>query len=221
MEQASSSISVGSRSTRPIPTWLGRYTDYALYGLVVGTFLCLFALFTNPVPDPSFPWASLPASFRLPVTQPRIEHWPVTYTIGIWLWIVGSPALFLEGYRRFADTDPMVWLVGLPIVSMFAWTTYCRFFWPKLYPPTWNAPSYTFACWLYCSSYDPLWNNVTYGVALLGAITALGAYRSNRLGDYGLAAFGILALPLGLPAIFEVYRRHEARIQTTLTRGQT
>ncbi|MXR21477.1 5'-nucleotidase C-terminal domain-containing protein, partial [Halobacterium bonnevillei] len=30
------------------------------------------------------------------------------------------------------------WLVGLPAVLMVALTTYCRFFWPKLYPPSWN-----------------------------------------------------------------------------------
>ena len=126
---------------------LRRYTRAGLAGLVAGTFLCLLALFTNPVPDPSFEWATLPGALRLPVRQPRIEHWPVSYTVGIWLWVASFPALFLAGYRRFgsrATVSSTGWLVGLPTASMLAWTSYCRFLWPKLTPPSWNAPSYTF-----------------------------------------------------------------------------
>lgn len=211
MAYFSSGAPVPGRYRRPLPSWLGRYTDYALFGLVAGTILCLFALFTNPVPDPSFRWATLPASLRLPFEQPRIEHWPVTYSVGIWLWIVGFPAPFLEGYRRFDSTAPTLWLAYLPVISMLTWTTYCRFFWPKLYPPTWNAPSYTLVCWLYCSTYNPFWSNLAYMIVVLGAVTALVAYRRNRFGDYGFAVFGILALPLGLPALFEAYRRIVAR----------
>lgn len=193
-----------------LPTWLDQYTDVALYGLIAGTVLCLFALFTNPVPDPSFPWATLPESVRLPVDQPRIEHWPVTYTIGIWLWILGFPALFLAGYRRFGARTQFgstTWLAGLPTLAMLGWTTYCRFFWPKLHPPTWNAPSYTFVCWLYCSSYDVFWSNTAYVIALFGIVATLLAAR-RRYGDgYALLGFGLLALPLGLPAAYEGYRR--------------
>lgn len=117
--------------TRPaLPAWLDRYTTLGLYGLVVGTGLCLLAFLTNPVPDPSFPWATLSESARLPVAQPRIEHWPVTYSIGIWLWVFWFPALFLAGYRRYGDVGrgAAMWLVGLPAGAMLGWTTYCRFF---------------------------------------------------------------------------------------------
>jgi hypothetical protein len=199
------------RASTPLPYWLDRYTTYALYGLVAGTVLAVVALFTNPVPDPSFPWATLPASLRLPVTQPRVEHWPVTYTLGIWLWVLGFPALFLAGYRRYRDRLPggaTAWLAGLPALAMLAWTTYCRFLWPKLEPATWNAPSYTLVCWLYCSSYDPLWSNAAYLVAALGVgATAVAALRS-KVAPYVLGLFGVLALPLGLPALYEGYRRH-------------
>jgi len=142
-----------------LPYWVDLYTTLGLYGLLVGTGLCLFAFLTDPVPDPSFPWATLPESVRLSVEQPRIEHWPVTYTVGLWLWIASFPALFLVGYRRYGPRTPFgsaTWLAGLPTLTMLGWTTYCRFFWPKLQPPTWNAPSYTLVCWLYCSSYDAL-----------------------------------------------------------------
>lgn len=120
----------GRQSDRPpLPRWVDRYATRGLYGLLVGTGLSLLALVTNPVPDPSFPWATVPASLRLPVTQPRVEHWPVTYTVGIWLWVWSLPALFLAGYRRYHDTlGAAGWLVGLPTASMGMLTTYCRFF---------------------------------------------------------------------------------------------
>lgn len=178
-----------------------------MLALVVGTLLCLLALVTNPVPDPSFPWFTLPAGYRLPVAQPRIEHWPVSYTLGVWLWVAGFPAVFLEAYRRFGPGRPTLWLAGLPAVAMLGWTTYCRFLWPKLYPPTWNAPSYTLACWLYCSSYDPVWSNLAYAIAGLGLVAATLSWRGGRSGAYGLAAFGVLSFPLGTPALLVASRR--------------
>lgn len=198
---------------RTLPDWLERYADYGPYGLLAGTVLCLAAFVTNPVPDPSFPWATLPASLRLPYAQPRIEHWPVTYTLGIWLWVFGLPAVFLAGYRRYGSgrrRDSTLWLAGLPTAAMFGLTTYCRFFWPKLYPPSWNAPSYTFVCWLYCSSYVPAWSNAAYAVAALGLGATVLAYRRSDLTTYALAAFGVLALPLGLPALYAAYLRRRS-----------
>jgi len=141
-----------------LPDWLARAADASPYVIAAGTALGLLAFLTNPVPDPSFPWASLPESVRLPVAQPRIEHWPVTYTLAIWTWVFALPFVLLAAYRRFAPSlrvGPAAWLVGLPAGLMLALTTYCRFFWPKLHPASWNAPSYTLACWAYCSSYVP------------------------------------------------------------------
>lgn len=199
-------MSVTRQRTDPFPSWLARYAEIGLYSLIFGTVLCLIALFTNPVPDPSFPWATLPASLRLPVTQPRIEHWPVSYTLGIWLWVFCAPALLLAGYRRY-QTQPVAWLVAAPTVGMLGLTTYCRFFWPKLYPPTWNAPAYTFICWLYCATYDPLWSNFAYGIVFLGIVATVVALRDSTWDTFTLAAFGVLSLPLGVPALYEAYRR--------------
>ena len=202
--------SAAGAGTIDLPPVLRTYMRVGPAGLVVGTLLCLLALLTNPVPDPSFAWFTLPPSLRLPVTQPRIEHWPVSYTLGIWLWVAGFPAIFLALYRRYGPERSTLLLAGLPATAMLAWTTYCRFFWPKLYPPTWNAPSYTQACWLYCSSYAPLWSNLAYAIAGLGLVAYVLAERGSRPGTYGLAAFGLLAFPLGLPALFEAYRRTRA-----------
>jgi hypothetical protein len=199
----------GETTTQSLPPWIGRYTTAGLYGLVLGTVLCLVALFTNPIPDPSFPWATLPPALRLPITQPRIEHWPVTYTIGIWLWIFCFPALFFAGYRRFGHItrNVVLWLSGLPTIVMLGWTTYCRFFLPKLHPPTWNAPAYTFVCWAYCSTYDAVWSNAAYVIAVVGLVTTLLALRRTQHSRCLLIEFGMLALPIGLPALYEGYRR--------------
>lgn len=202
---------VGGRSPTVLPPSLALYTDAALWGLVAGTVLSFAAFLTNPVPDPSFPWATVPASLRLPVTQPRIEHWPVTYTVGIWLWVLCLPGVFFAGYRRAGATTTRatrMWLVGLPAVSMLALSTYCRWFWPKLQPPTWNAPSYTVVCWLYCSSYDPVWSTLALGIAGLGLVVALiGGIRRSGWATVGMAVFGVLSLPLGLPALYAAYCR--------------
>ncbi|PCR91851.1 hypothetical protein [Natrinema ejinorense] len=212
---SSTSTAVAGSGRRTVPRWLERYTRFGLVGLVIGTGLCLAALVTNPVPDPSFPWLTLPPSLRLPIEQPRIEHWPVSYTVGIWLWIGCFPALFPAGYRRWGSRlrrGADLWLVGLPTLAMIGWTTYCRFFWPKLEPATWNAPSYTLVCWLYCSSSDPLWSNAAYAVALLGLGATALAIRRHGLAPLALVAFGLLAFPLGLPALAEGYRRTTATL---------
>ena len=204
----------GKTTPHPLPLWIEQYTTAGLYGLVLGTVLCLVALFTDPIPDPSFPWATLPASLRLSIIQPRIEHWPVTYTVGIWLWIFCFPALFFAGYQRFSHTsrDVVVWLTDLPTIAMLEWTTYCRFFWPKLHPPTWNAPAYTFVCWAYCSTYDAVWSNAAYAIALLGVFVTILALQRTRTRGYALLGFGILALPLGLPALYEGYRQARSKV---------
>ena len=193
-----------------LPSRLETYARYGPVALGAGIVLCLLALVTNPVPDPSFPWLTLPGAYRLPVAQPRIEHWPVSYTVGIWLWIACLPSVFLRAYDALGDRwrlGPGTWLLGLPTLTMLGLTTYCRFFWPKLAPATWNAPSYTFVCWLYCSTYDPLWSNLAYAVASVGVLAALVTFRDARRAVAAEAAFGVLALPLGLPALYDAYRR--------------
>lgn len=208
---SSTPASSGDKSIpQPLPRLARWYADYGVKMLVLGSLLSLAALFTNPVPDPSFPWFSLPASLRLPVTQPRIEHWPVSYTVGIWLWISFLPAVFLRGYRRYVRHGghrPTTWLVALPTVAMVALTTYCRLFWPKLSPSSWNAPSYTLVCWAYCSSYEPMWSNAAYAVATFGVVTTVAAFRRWGRAPVLLVIFGVAAFPLGIPALVEARRR--------------
>ena len=179
--------------------------------LIAGVLLMGLSFLTNPVPDPSFPWATLPESFRVAYTQPRIEHWPVTYTIGLWLVVFTLPLVLLHAYHRYGSRLSVrlsAWLAALPVTVMLAFTTYCRFFWPKLQPPTWNAPSYTLVCWGYCSTYDPLWSNLAYAVAVIGVGATYLAYRESAYAKHVLATFGILAFPLGVPALLDAYHRH-------------
>ncbi|GGL29462.1 hypothetical protein GCM10009037_11410 [Halarchaeum grantii] len=193
----------------PLPARLARAANAGVLALVAGTLLGLFAFLTNPVPDPSFPWATLPAPLRLPLTQPRIEHWPVTYTLAVWLWVFGLPFALLAAYRRLAPRTAVgsrTWLVGLPAALMLALTTYCRFLWPKLHPPTWNAPAYTFLCWGYCSTYVSAWSDLAYLVTGLGAAAFLLRRRDASHARLATGAFGVLALPLGLPALYAALR---------------
>jgi hypothetical protein len=211
MASRDTELTANASGGRGLERWLERYTRYGVYGLLVGTAVCLAALFTNPVPDPSFPWFSLPSAYRLPIAQPRIEHWPVSYTVGIWLWIGCAPALFLRGYDRFeahVSLGPATWLVALPTLAMIGLTTYCRFFWPKPAPATWNAPAYTFVCWVYCSTYDPLWSALAYGVAALGVVATVLAVRNSSRTAIAEGVFGVLALPLGMPALYDAYHRY-------------
>lgn len=201
----------------PLPRWVAHASEYGLYVLLTGCVLMGIAFLTNPVPDPSFPWATLPESLRLSYTQPRIKHWPVTYTVGLWLIIFTFPLVILRAYQRFSFDSRFSassWLVGTPVSAMLGLTTYCRFFWPKLHPATWNAPSYTLVCWAYCSSYVPAWSNLAYGVVFLGIGAAYLAYRNSPRAKYGLAMWGVLAFPLGVPALYGAYRRHTESKQT-------
>jgi hypothetical protein len=91
---------------------------------------------------------------------------------------------------------------------MLGHRTYCRFLWPKLQPPTWNAPSYTLVPWAYCSTYDPVWSDLACAVALVGVVAAALAHRESAYAKHALATSGLLAIRLGLPARFDAYRRH-------------
>jgi len=194
-----------------LPEPVTRLAGAGTVAIAVGVALMGLAFITNPVPDPSFPWATLPESLRLGSVQPRIEHWPVTYTVGLWTIVFALPFAILDAYRRFGprlSLHPSTWLAALPVGLMLGLTTYCRFLWPKLQPPTWNAPSYTLVCWGYCATYDPVWSNLAYAVAFLGAGAAFLAYRESTRAKYALAAFGLLAFPLGVPALLDAYRQH-------------
>ena len=201
----------GTASPGPaLPEPVARASTAALVAFAGGAVLMGVSFLTNPVPDPSFPWATLPASLRLGYAQPRIEHWPVTYTVGLWLIVFATPLVLLAAYRRLGSRLPLrasTWFAAVPALLMLGVTTYCRFFWPKLQPPTWNAPSYTLVCWGYCSTYDPLWSNLAYAVALLGLAAAGLAYRGSAHANRALAAFGLLAFPLGVPALVGAYVR--------------
>ena len=200
----------GSRH-QPLPASIARMTTISMYALVVGVLLMGLSFLTNPVPDPSFPWATLPESLRVAYTQPRIEHWPVTYTVGLWLVVFTLPLVLLYAYHRYGSRRsfrPSTWLTALPVTVMLAFTTDCRFFWPKLQPPTWNAPSYTFVCWGYCSTYDPLWSNLAYAMAAVGVGATYLAYRDSPYAKHALTTFGMLAFPLGVPALLDAYHRH-------------
>ncbi len=202
-----------SRVLLPAP-W-ARLASWGMAALITGLGLIALAFLTNPLPDPSFPWATLPPSFRLAYLQPRIGHWPVSYILGLWLVVFTFPLSWLKLYQRYGPRQvvhPSLWLTAFPVTMMLAFTTYCRFFWVQPAPPTWNAPSFTLLCWGYCATYEPFWSNLAYAVALFGAGATYLACRQAPSAKYALMTFGVLALPLGLPALFDASRRQGVRL---------
>lgn len=71
-------------------------------------------------------------------------------------------------------------------------------------------PAYTFVWWLSCATDGPLWSNLAYVIAGLGLIATILRIREPSLDTYVLGTFGVLALPVGLPAVYEAYHRRPA-----------
>lgn len=53
-----------------------------------------------------------------------------------------------------------------------------------------------------------MWSDLAYAVAGLGIAAAVLGYLMPDRSRYALAVFGVLALPLGLPVLYDAYRRH-------------
>ncbi len=184
--------------------------DDRLFGLVVGTVLCLDAFVTNPVPDPSFRWANAPA------TSMHFLHTASNRALasGLHARHLAVDSRFPVVIPRGVQTNRTADARRLNAVARRAahhrdarLDDVLSILWPKVAPPTWNAPSYTIVCWKYCSSYEPIWRNLAYGIILIGLIaTVLGVRRATG-GRHVLLGFGLVALPLGLPAVFEGSRR--------------
>ncbi len=131
-------LSVRSDSVSgPLSRWIACASEYGPYAFLTGGALMGIAFLIKPTPDPTFLWATLPESFRLSHTQPRIGHWPVTYTIGLWLIFFTLPLMILQAYQRCGSVSRLSagsWLTAAPVAIMVVLTTYCRFFWPNLHP---------------------------------------------------------------------------------------
>lgn len=188
-----------------LPPWLQRLSTIGTVGFGLAVLLWGLSFLTNPAPAPYYPWLESPV--RLPITQPRIGHYPASWTLGIWLWEITFPFVLLRIYERRGGGPTRLrrWLIAVPAAYMLAFFGYCRWIWPKPADPWLFEPATNILCWAYCVTYADFWAVTTAAVGLLG-IVAWVAARSERRGVGWLSiAFGVLSVPLGVPAIYAGY----------------
>ena len=192
--------------SRPLSGRLRRVARLGTWAFVLANALVAFSVLTNQQPVPYWPWLSLPVA-PLP-TQPRLGHYPLSYTLGLWLWEFTFPLSVLWGVDRLAvtsDRGRRLAFVALPAVVALAFHAYCRFVVPQPTPSVWE-PAVTAVCYVYCQTYAPLWSAISVGTGALGLAGAL-APRDSRVGTLATVAFGLLAFPLGVLALYEAATR--------------
>ncbi|WP_459194356.1 hypothetical protein [Halosimplex sp. J119] len=185
-----------------LPPLVRRIARVGTAGFVLANLLVGVAFLTDPVPVPYYPWLSLPVA-PLP-DQPTLGHYPASYTLGLWLWEVTFPLSIVWAVDRAGaatERGRRTAFVGVPAIVALAFHAYCALVFPQPTPTPWE-PAVTAVCYVYCQTYAPLWSAVTVGTVLLG----LGGWlapRDSPLGRASTAAFGLLAFPLGIPALYE------------------
>ena len=193
---------------RPLlPEWLQTLSRWGTRAFVVAVALVVLAFLTNTEPTADLPGVGLPVT--LPITQPSTGHSALSYWVGMWLWEFTFPFVLLAAARRWG-TSPRrerFLLLGLPALYMTGLHLYCRFVYVPTVTPTPLGPAATAACWAYCATGASVWGLVTVAVATLGLLAWLATARGWRGGASTTLAFGVLSLPLGVPAIYLGYRR--------------
>lgn len=192
----------GTPERGPLPPRLRRVAGAGAAGFVLANLLVGLAFLTDPVPVPYYPWLSLSAA-PLP-DQPTLGHYPASYTLGLWLWEFTFPLSILWAADRAGLTGERgrrAAFVGVPVLVALGFHAYCALVFPQPTPSPWE-PAVTAVCYVYCQTYGPLWSAITVGTVLL-AVGGWLAPRASSLGRAGTAAFGLLAFPLGVPALYE------------------
>lgn len=173
---------------------------------VLGWLLGAAAFLTDPVPNPLYPWARLPVT--LPVDQPHLGPYPASYTVGFWLTDLTLPAVVVAAWARFdrsRATDATL-LVGAPGAVLAGCRLFCRHLWHKPRPPNLLEPDVALVCWRACTTYAVEWHVASMAIAALSVPAAVAHAADSRWGRPLLVAFGVLAFPLGLPALWLAWR---------------
>ncbi len=195
---------VGSRSldAHRLPEPLNRIATVGEKLTIVAVGLVVLAFLTNPSPTQDLLGWGLPVT--LPVSQPRWGHSVASYMIGMWMLEFTFPLALLAGYNRWADskTASRRWLLAIPAVYMLVLSLYCRVVYVPNVTPTPLGPAATALCWAYCATGISIWSNLALGTAGLGLITWVAASREWQLNWLLAIPFGVLSLPLGVPAVW-------------------
>lgn len=176
------------------------------FGVAVG--LILLAFLTNIQPFPYYEWATLPTTV-LP-SQPRLGHYPVSLTLGLWLWEFTFPFVLIwiaDRYALGSKQGRALMFILVPAIYALAFHLYCRFIFPQPDPTAWE-PAVTVVCYFYCQTYTLSWSYITIGTAILGLLVAATPAKKT-IGWYALVVFGILTFPLGIAPLYEAAVRRE------------
>lgn len=193
----------GRQATGPsLPDWLSEAADVGSKAFLLAVALVTVAFLTDPTPTQDLPGVGLPVT--LPVSQPHLGHSVATYLAGMWLWEFSFPLALLAAYERWGRAR--YWgrhlLLGLPAVYVVALYLYCALVYVPAVTPTPLGPAATAVCWAFCATGDPVWSAATAGVAALGLLSWRAVARGTTHAGWLAALFGVLALPLGVPALY-------------------
>ena len=185
-----------------LPAPLARIATAGERLTIVAVGLVVLAFLTNPSPTQDLLGWGLPVT--LPVSQPRWGHSVASYMIGMWMLEFTFPLALLAGYDRWADSNSASrrWLLAVPAVYMLLLSLYCRVVYVPNVTPTPLGPAATALCWAYCATGIGLWSTLALGTAVLGLLTWGAASREWESDWLFAILFGVLSLPLGIPAIW-------------------
>lgn len=201
-----SSSEVPSSNSSPVSRRVARIAHLGTIGFGAALGLIALGFLTNPRPYPYYRWATLPIT-PLP-TQPRLGHYPLSVTVGTWLWEFTFPLSLIWLVDRHSLASPRARrtvLVLLPAVYALGFHLYCRFVFPQPTPSVWE-PAVTAVCYVYCQNYDLTWSYITLGTVGLGIADVLTPNEST-VGWYALVGFGVLTFPLGIAPLYEASLR--------------
>lgn len=199
---------LSARESRPrYPESLSTATAVGTRLFVVAVALVVLAFLTNPTPTRDLPGMGLPVT--APVTQPHWGHSAASYLVGMWLWEFTFPFAALWAARRWGTTEraKRALLLGLPVAYMLALSLYCRLHYLPNVTPTPLGPAATGVCWAYCATGEPAWGLATFAVGTVGLVAWLAARADARGSGWLAVSFGVLSLPLGVPALYWGYER--------------
>lgn len=199
---------------RILPEPLRQASRWGTRVFVVAMALVALAFLTNPEPTADLLGVGLPVT--LPVTQPKTGHSALSYQVGMWLWEFSFPFAILAAYRRWGHSPrrERFLLLGLPAVYMSTLTLYCGLVYVPNVTPTPLGPAATAVCWAFCATGVAIWGLLAALVAGLGLLAWFATSADWRGADQATLAFGVLSLPLGVPAVYLGYRRLQASSAT-------
>jgi len=198
-----------------LPDWLSNVASVGARLTGVAVALIVTAFLTDPSPTKDLLGLGLPVT--LPVSQPSVGHSVASYFAGMWLLEFTFPLFLLAAYDRLSLTERWTrrLLVGVPVAYMTALLAYCALVYVPNVSPAPLGPAATAVCWAFCATGAPLWGWVTAAVAGLGGLACAGSERDWSGRRFLAVLFGVLSLPLGVPALYWGVR--ERRRETAQT----